>query len=209
LFFIILKLIFFKINFEIFLKDMIGNVMIKSSDTSTTNGILNIKQTIPTHELNQIKLVLVGLSRDIRGLAFAFNSRAAYMQLFDWLYPRYLELFTKAVELWYDEPFVTTPILKLMAELVQNRSQRLTFEISSPNGILLFRESSRLVCAYGSRILQNLNTLNQSLLQQQQLNQRDGTQLFRQENQSTKMSNGKNKSISDNEIYSLKLKGIF
>ena len=188
---------------------MIGNVMIKSSDTSTTNGILNIKQTIPTHELNQIKLVLVGLSRDIRGLAFAFNSRAAYMQLFDWLYPRYLELFTKAVELWYDEPFVTTPILKLMAELVQNRSQRLTFEISSPNGILLFRESSRLVCAYGSRILQNLNTLNQSLLQQQQLNQRDGTQLFRQENQSTKMSNGKNKSISDNEIYSLKLKGIF
>jgi len=209
LFFIILKLIFFKINFEIFLKDMIGNVMIKSSDTSTTNGILNIKQTIPTHELNQIKLVLVGLSRDIRGLAFAFNSRAAYMQLFDWLYPRYLELFTKAVELWYDEPFVTTPILKLMAELVQNRSQRLTFEISSPNGILLFRESSRLVCAYGSRILQNLNTLNQSLLQQQQLNQRDGTQLFRQENQSAKMSNGKNKSISDNEIYSLKLKGIF
>jgi exportin-7 len=40
-----------------------------------------------------------------------------------------------------------------MAELVQNRSQRLTFEISSPNGILLFREASRLVCTYGSRIL--------------------------------------------------------
>jgi hypothetical protein len=75
------------------------------------------------------------------------------MQLFDWLYPRYLPLFTKAIEYWYNEPFVTTPILKLMAELVQNRSQRLTFEISSPNGILLFREASRLVCTYGSRIL--------------------------------------------------------
>jgi exportin-7 len=40
------------------------------------------------------------------------------MQLFEWLYPRYLPLFTKAVEIWYNEPFVTTPILKLMAELV-------------------------------------------------------------------------------------------
>lgn len=95
----------------------------------------------------------MGLARDLRGLAFAFNSRAAYMQLFEWLYPRYLPLFSKAVEVWYNEPFVTTPILKLMAELVQNRSQRLIFEISSPNGILLFREASRLVCTYGTRVL--------------------------------------------------------
>ena len=196
---------------------MIGNMMLQSSSSTGVNGLLNLKQTIPTHELNQIKLVLVGLSRDIRGLAFAFNSRAAYMQLFDWLYPRYMELFTKAVELWYDEPFVTTPILKLMAELVQNRSQRLTFEISSPNGILLFRESSRLVCAYGSRILQNVNLLNHSLIQQQ-VNQRDGTQLFRQEhnqNHTIKSvftsTNGNKRSPvnNDNEIYSLKLKGFF
>lgn len=112
-----------------------------------------MSQAITTSSLNEIKLPIVGLARDLRGLAFAFNSRAAYMQLFDWLYPRYLPLFTKAVELWYNEPFVTTPILKLMAELVQNRSQRLIFEISSPNGILLFREASRLVCTYGNRIL--------------------------------------------------------
>jgi hypothetical protein len=112
-----------------------------------------MSQAMTTRSLNEIKLPIVGLARDLRGLAFAFNSRAAYMQLFDWLYPRYLPLFTKAVELWYNEPFVTTPILKLMAELVQNRSQRLIFEISSPNGILLFREASRLVCTYGNRIL--------------------------------------------------------
>lgn len=118
--------------------DVIGNLM--SQAQSPTN-------------LNEIKLPLVGLARDLRGLTFAFNSRAGYMQLFDWLYPRYLPLFTNAIEYWYNEPFVTTPLLKLMAELVQNRSQRLTFEISSPNGILLFREASRLVCTYGSRIL--------------------------------------------------------
>lgn len=40
-----------------------------------------------------------------------------------------------------------------MAELVQNRSQRLQFDVSSPNGILLFRETSKIIVNYGSRIL--------------------------------------------------------
>lgn len=48
---------------------------------------------------------------------------------------------------------VTTPLLKFMAELVLNKSQRLNFDSSSPNGILLFREVSKLIVAYGSRIL--------------------------------------------------------
>lgn len=59
----------------------------------------------------------------------------------------------RAIELWYTEPQITTPVLKLMAELVQNRSQRLQFDVSSPNGILLFRETSKMMITYGSRIL--------------------------------------------------------
>lgn len=50
-------------------------------------------------------------------------------------------------------PQVTTPLLKFVAELVLNKSQRLNFESSSPNGLLLFREISKLIVAYGSRIL--------------------------------------------------------
>ena len=38
-----------------------------------------------------------------------------------------------------------------MAELVQNRSQRLHFDVSSPNGILLFRVTSEMIVAYGKR----------------------------------------------------------
>lgn len=37
-----------------------------------------------------------------------------------------------------------------MAELVQNRSQRLHFDVSSPNGILLFRVTSEMIVAYGN-----------------------------------------------------------
>lgn len=53
---------------------------------------------------------------------------------------------------------VTTPLLKFMAEFVLNKAQRLTFDSSSANGILLFREVSKLVVAYGSRILSLPNT---------------------------------------------------
>jgi exportin-7 len=53
---------------------------------------------------------------------------------------------------------VTTPLLKFMAEFVLNKAQRLTFDSSSPNGILLFREVSKLIVAYGSRILTLPNT---------------------------------------------------
>lgn len=64
-------------------------------------------------------------------------------------YPDYTPILIRAMELWPHDPQVTTPILKLFAELVQNRSQRLQFDISSPNGILLFREASKVICTYG------------------------------------------------------------
>lgn len=48
---------------------------------------------------------------------------------------------------------VTAPLLKFVAELVLNRSQRLIFDSSSPNGILLFREVSKLIVCYGTRVL--------------------------------------------------------
>merc|ERR1711997_1100686 len=87
------------------------------------------------------------------GVAFAFNTKTSYMMFFDWIYPAYTPVLQRAIEIWYQDPQVTTPVLKLFAELVQNRSQRLQFDVSSPNGILLFREASKIICTYGSRIL--------------------------------------------------------
>ncbi|XP_036851120.1 ran-binding protein 17 isoform X1 [Manis javanica] len=100
-----------------------------------------------------VKRMLIGLARDLRGIAFALNTKTSYTMLFDWMYPAYLPILQKAIERWYGEPACTTPILKLMAELMQNRSERLNFDVSSPNGILLFREASKMICTYGSQIL--------------------------------------------------------
>ncbi|XP_053236662.1 ran-binding protein 17 isoform X5 [Podarcis raffonei] len=107
----------------------------------------------------EAKHMLIGLARDLRGIAFALNTKTSYTMLFDWIYPSYLPILQRAIELWYREPACTTPILKLMAEMMQNRSQRLNFDVSSPNGILLFREASKMICTYGNQIL-SLGTLS-------------------------------------------------
>ncbi|KAH9752568.1 Importin N-terminal domain-containing protein [Citrus sinensis] len=98
-----------------------------------------------------VKCALIGLMRDLRGIAMATNR--TYGLLFDWLYPAHMPLLLKGISHWTDTPEVTTPLLKFMAEFVLNKAQRLTFDSSSPNGILLFREVSKLIVAYGSRVL--------------------------------------------------------
>ncbi|PHT59648.1 hypothetical protein CQW23_02011 [Capsicum baccatum] len=102
---------------------------------------------------DDVKQALIGLMRDLRGIAMATSSRRTYGFLFDWLYPAHIPLLLKAITIWADTPEVTTPLLKFVAEFVLNKSQRLNFETSSPNGILLFREVSKLIVTYGSIIL--------------------------------------------------------
>ncbi|RAL45197.1 hypothetical protein DM860_014607 [Cuscuta australis] len=100
-----------------------------------------------------VKYALIGLMRDIRGIAMATYNHRAYCQLFDWIYPARMPVLLKGISQWADTPEVTTPLLKFLAEFVLNKAQRLTFDSSSPKGILLFREVSKLLVAYGSRIL--------------------------------------------------------
>lgn len=94
-------------------------------------------------------------------------------------YPHYIDIFLEALRLWYLEPFVTTPTLKLMSELALNRfdiitmhvlihlilfrSQRLAFDVTSPNGVLLFREASKTIVTYGGQILSLTDVPSQHL----------------------------------------------
>jgi exportin-7 len=49
---------------------------------------------------------VIGLARDLRGLAFAFNTKTSYMMLFDWIYPAYTPILQTAVEMWFSDPQV-------------------------------------------------------------------------------------------------------
>merc|ERR1711920_19629 len=104
---------------------------------------------------------LIGLCRDLRGIGLACTSCEPYGMLFDWLVDNpknpaasRVTLFSRALDVWWEDPEVTTPLLKFMSEFVYNKAQRITFDQSSPNGILLFREASTILVTYGTRILQ-------------------------------------------------------
>lgn len=92
--------------------------------------------------------------RDLRGFIQPIQSRRDYLMFFNWFYPDYMPILLRAIEAWSPDPIVNS-VLKFFADFVFNRSQRLNFDISSPNGILIFRDASRVVCTYGRHILEH------------------------------------------------------
>lgn len=64
-------------------------------------------------------------------------------------YPTYFPIFQQAMTLWYNDPSVTSPLLKLLEDMVTNEAQRLLFPISSAGGILLVREACGVITTYG------------------------------------------------------------
>lgn len=143
---------YYTLGWLIFMED--SPVKFKASVEPLRQVLISLESTLDTaFRTDAVKYALIGLMRDLRGIAMATNSRRTYGLLFDWLYPSHMPLLLKAIAHWTDTPEVTTPLLKFMAEFVLNKVQRLTFDSSSPNGILLFREVSKLIVAYGTRVL--------------------------------------------------------
>ncbi|KAI3436525.1 hypothetical protein D9Q98_005942 [Chlorella vulgaris] len=118
-----------------------------ASASSSGSNAATLRSSVP-------KETVIGLFRDLRGVATATNSRRTYGMLFDWLHPAHFPTILACLEAWADTPEVTTALLKFVVEFVLNKTQRLTFDSSSPNGILLFREVSKVIVTYGSRVLQ-------------------------------------------------------
>lgn len=123
----------------------IGQVLNGIASAAGSNQA-SLKTSVP-------KETVTGLFRDLRGIAAATTNRRIYSQLFNWLYPTHFPAIIACVDAFADAPEVTTPLLKFMSEFVHNKTQRLTFDSSSPNGILLFREVSKVLMTYGNRIL--------------------------------------------------------
>jgi len=100
------------------------------------------------------RLALIGVLRDLRGITASLHNRKTYSALFDILHPQHLPLFSKVADVWHDQMDVTISLLRFLNEFCSNKANRVNFDQSSPNGILLFRCTSEVVCAFGSRMLQ-------------------------------------------------------
>ena len=100
------------------------------------------------------RTAIIGAFRDLKGICTSTYSRRTYVLLFDILFPAIFPMLNRVAETLYEDPAVVNVLLKFLKEFVQNKGQRIYFEQSSANGILLFREASSILCSYGSHILQ-------------------------------------------------------
>jgi exportin-7 len=108
-----------------------------------------------------VKTAVIGVLRDLRGVIATMSNRKSYSLFFDWIYPAHMPVLRTVCDVYSEAgvPEVTTPLLKFVSEFVNNKSQRIIFDSSSPNGILLFRETSKILVSYGTHTLSNWSRL--------------------------------------------------
>ncbi|KAJ2549432.1 hypothetical protein EV175_004453, partial [Coemansia sp. RSA 1933] len=101
-----------------------------------------------------VRAELLRTLRDLRGFLAAISSKANYQLFFEWVFPARLQIIQRCVKIATDTR-VQVAALKFVAEFVYNRTQRLSFDVSSANGILIFREASKAMWAYGRGLLES------------------------------------------------------
>eukprot|EP00298_Acanthocystis_sp_HF-20_P008470 c17696_g1_i1.p1 GENE.c17696_g1_i1~~c17696_g1_i1.p1 ORF type:complete len:428 (-),score=142.60 c17696_g1_i1:27-1310(-) len=144
---------FYQILAQLLFLDESANVNFKQF-VAPVQRQFQVLAEIPAHLwVTDGQQTLIGLFRDIRGILAATITKRSYMMVFDWLYPQYFPVFILAAERCYSIPSITTPLLKCLCECTNNKTQRMTFDASSPNGILLFREVSKILVAYSNGII--------------------------------------------------------
>lgn len=100
-----------------------------------------------------VQRALQDIFRDLRGFIGPIQTRRNFSLFFNWFYPDYMPILLRALEAWSPDPVANT-LLKFFADFVHNKSQRLNFEVSSPNGILIFRHTSQVITTYGRHVLE-------------------------------------------------------
>lgn len=113
--------------------------------------LINPSPSISQNE--EAKRAFIGICRDVRGLAKEFVKPQYYFLIFEWIYPTYTPVIKRALEIWYNDPQVTTPALRLIAELVDGREKRNYYDSVFSESIYLFREFSSIVVELGARLL--------------------------------------------------------
>ncbi|KAF9361320.1 hypothetical protein BGX34_007211 [Mortierella sp. NVP85] len=99
-----------------------------------------------------ISLILLGVFKDLRGFVAGISNRKQYNLFFEWFYPTYTPIVFRAIDIWHRDKLSIT-ILRFWHEFCTNKSSRITFDSSSPDGILLFRETSNILYTYGQSLL--------------------------------------------------------
>ncbi|ORZ07865.1 armadillo-type protein [Absidia repens] len=121
------------------------------------DGLAQLDSIQAFHQI-PVKIALEDIFRDLRGIMMAMQNKRNFALFLDWFYPDYMSIALRGMEAWAQDTNLANTLLKFMAEFVHNKNQRLNFDVSSPNGVLMFKDASQLVCIYGRHILEKTVT---------------------------------------------------
>lgn len=108
---------------------------------------MSLLPSVHAFRVDSVRVSLENLFRDLRGFIESCSSKKPYQLFFDWFYP-FIPVFLRAFEANVDHRVVGVCLLKFWTEFCLNRQMRCCFDISSANGVLLFRETSKVVDIY-------------------------------------------------------------
>ncbi|KAJ2225022.1 hypothetical protein IWW45_007967 [Coemansia sp. RSA 485] len=120
--------------------------------TQTVDRLMSLSDAQLTQD--SVRAELIRIMRDLRGFLSAVSSKTNYILFFDWISAGRMGLVHRCLQIDAD-PKVQVAALKFLAEFVYNRTQRLNFDVTSANGILIFREASAAIWEYGNFILKS------------------------------------------------------
>lgn len=83
-----------------------------------------------------------------KGIVNAMNTAKNFGLFFDWFYPDYFSCITKTLSAFIDDDEVVILIFKFLAEIVNNRCSRLRYETWNINGLIIFKETAKILCQY-------------------------------------------------------------
>lgn len=114
------------------------------------SSIPNLRNA-PPNVLAQVGLLI----HKLHGVVSSINSMVVYGMFFEWFFEtnKFASLVVRMVETFWDRPEILYPILNFYGELIWNKSQRIRFDSNSANGIILFKETYKIVSTYISRMI--------------------------------------------------------
>ncbi|KAI7902274.1 armadillo-type protein [Cokeromyces recurvatus] len=114
---------------------------------------LGLLDNVEAFRFENTRRALRDIFVDLCGFISPMQTRRHFNLFFEWFYEGdYSSILLRAIEAWSPDPIVNS-LLSFFSEFVHNKSQRLSFEVSSPNGILIFRDASQIICSFGQKIL--------------------------------------------------------
>eukprot|EP01061_Rhynchopus_euleeides_P013918 TRINITY_DN24182_c0_g1_i1.p1 TRINITY_DN24182_c0_g1~~TRINITY_DN24182_c0_g1_i1.p1 ORF type:complete len:1151 (+),score=487.80 TRINITY_DN24182_c0_g1_i1:239-3454(+) len=112
-----------------------------------------------------VKVAVVAWLRDMRGICKSCTTKRQFALFFEWMFPFISNhstgsseppLLLKICQVIGTDNAVVIPLLRFFSDFARNDATRIAFEASSPNGILLFRETSALLTCFGRAKLMEL-----------------------------------------------------